>query len=125
MRPTHPGLITGSLNMHNQYPMEPVNPSWISSGPTARGRLGRVSQRMRQAVFTLVTRGRYFLTSASKFYVVPNGGIVTSDCASPNVQTPSVTRCMLGTRVVLPGASRAAFLCVDVQGFSTGVASLG
>ncbi len=45
----------------------------------------------RKAVFTLVTLGR-FMTSASKFYIEPCGGIFDvspeNDCASPNVKTP-------------------------------------
>ncbi len=45
------------------------------------------------AVFTLVTRGRLFLTSASKFNIEANGKIFDVSpkhvCASPNVKTPS------------------------------------
>ncbi len=46
----------------------------------------------RQVVFTLVTRGRFFLTSASKFNIETNGTIFDvsreNDRASPNVKTP-------------------------------------
>ncbi len=62
-------------------------------------------------VFTLVMRGR-FLTSASKFNVEPNGGIVDvsmeNDRASPNMKTPfrarwaSGRQCAYVTAVVGP-----------------------
>ncbi len=60
-----------------------------------------------EAVFTLMT-GDCFLTSASKFYIEPNGGIFDvdpeNDRASLNVKTASR---------VNPAATRLPFHCVS------------
>ncbi len=49
------------------------------------------SHGMRLVVFTLVTRGRFFLTSASTFNIEPNGGIfdvsAENDRTSLNLKT--------------------------------------
>ncbi len=50
--------------------------------------LNDTTPETRVAVFTLVTRSGFVLTSASKFDIEPNGGIVDVSCASPNVKTP-------------------------------------
>ncbi len=59
---------------------------------TPHATLGPDAHRVRQAVFTLVTRGRS-LTSASKFSIEPNGGIfdvsLENDHASPDEKSPS------------------------------------
>ncbi len=69
---------------------------------------------MCQGVFTLVTRGRFFLTSASKLNMEPNGEIFDvspeNDRASPNVKTISS---------IGPIASQGEFnLCVRLAFFS-------